>query len=137
MHQVGWQLQIAGLHGLCRGPISRLFRTYLWNARTPITNKVTIVAYICIYIALAIAWPVAVTTYVASPPLPTSTTMISHSNCNLRILLPEVSQSALKACAHSKQRNKGLSILERVQREGIGNMLLGIGAGRVHTKMSP
>ena len=47
---------------MCRGPISKLFRTYLWNARTPITNKLTIVAYICIYIALAIAWPVAVTT---------------------------------------------------------------------------
>ena len=47
---------------LCRGPISALFRRYLWNSCTPLTNKLTIVAYICIYIALAIAWPVAVTT---------------------------------------------------------------------------
>ena len=47
---------------LCRGPISALFGRYLWMGCTPITNKLTIVAYICIYIALAIAWPVAVIT---------------------------------------------------------------------------
>jgi hypothetical protein len=42
-----------------RGPFSPLFRQYLSNKCTPITNKVTIVAYICIYVALAISWPVA------------------------------------------------------------------------------
>ena len=47
---------------LAEAPSQRCLGATWWMGCTPITNKLTIVAYICIYIALAIAWPVAVIT---------------------------------------------------------------------------
>jgi hypothetical protein len=45
-----------------QGPITGLFRRFLCNACTPLHNKLSVMAYISIYIALAIAWPMAVMT---------------------------------------------------------------------------
>ena len=45
-----------------KGPITALFWRFLCNACTPIHNKLSVCAYISIYFALAIAWPMAVMT---------------------------------------------------------------------------
>jgi hypothetical protein len=45
-----------------RGPLTREFRAFLANPHTRAHNKVTIVAYVSIFIAFAVAWPMAAVT---------------------------------------------------------------------------
>jgi hypothetical protein len=59
-----------------RGPFSALFMRYLVYSCAPFTNKLTTLAYIFIYVALAIAWPVSCATCV---PLSCSVAPVQQS----------------------------------------------------------